>query len=94
MYGDACGGDGENGTDLGYVFEVEWAGCDEIQAVRGDFKKKESLLNNWVDGSTRWKGEGGAAGRAGTHWAPRSTGQLARDPELQSQLCLFLALRL
>lgn len=24
---DAHGGDGENRTDLGYVLEVEWAGC-------------------------------------------------------------------
>lgn len=30
LYGDVCGGDGENGIDLGYVFEVEWVGCDEI----------------------------------------------------------------
>ena len=37
--------------------------------MRGDLKKKKkenSLLNNWVDRSTRWKVEGGAACGAGT----------------------------
>lgn len=91
---DVRDGDGKNRTDLGYVLEAEWAGRDDTQDVGGAIekkKKKRSLLNNWVNRSTRWKDGGRVAFGVGAHWVPRYIGQMARDPK-QSQLCLFLAL--